>query len=176
MRPQTHVPRRGAVFLLGLARTLALCLLTYFGSGFFAAQAAESRLPAAQETRLRELTRELRCLVCQNESLAESHAPLAADLREEIREQIRAGKADSEVVQYLVARYGDFVTYKPPFNARTALLWLGPFAVLLLLLSGLWSFSRRSRKLPGGSHANEEIQATQEVLRRLKRQYENRDD
>src|SRR5690606_11160981 len=82
MRPQTHVPRRGAVFLLGLARTLGLCLLTYFGSGFFAAQAAESRLPAAQETRLRELTRELRCLVCQNESLAESHAPLAADLRE----------------------------------------------------------------------------------------------
>lgn len=140
------------------------------------AQAAETRLPEAQEARLRELARDLRCLVCQNESLAESHAPLAGDLRDEIREQMRAGQSDSEIIDYLVARYGDFVTYKPPFNTRTLLLWFGPFAVLLALMSGLWSFHRRNRPSQASAPAAHEVQDTHDAYRSLQRQYGNDDD
>ena len=86
------------------------------------------------EARLKAMSSELRCLVCQNTTLADSTAPLAEDLRKEIREQLRAGKSDQEVIDYLVARYGDFVRYRPPVNNETALLWFGPF--LLLIIGG----------------------------------------
>lgn len=138
--------------------------------------AAENRLPEAQEARLRELSRDLRCLVCQNESLAESHAPLAGDLRDEIREQISAGQTDTEIIDYLVARYGDFVTYKPPFNSRTLFLWLGPFVVLLLLLSVLWSFHRRGRPARHAPPAEQDMRETHEAFRSLKNQYGSKDD
>ena len=93
------------------------------------------------------LERELRCLVCQNQTLAESNAPLALDLRNQIREQLAAGKSDREVVDYLVARYGDFVRYRPPLKASTALLWAGPF---LFLLGGFYLLIRflRRRRVP----------------------------
>jgi cytochrome c-type biogenesis protein CcmH len=84
------------------------------------------------EARLKAMSSELRCLVCQNTTLADSSAPLAEDLRKEIRVQMHAGKSDKEVVEYLVARYGDFVRYRPPVNNETALLWFGPFALLLI--------------------------------------------
>jgi cytochrome c-type biogenesis protein CcmH len=84
------------------------------------------------EKRTAALAHELRCLVCQNQSLAESNAPLAVDLRGQIREQLAAGKSESEVKDYMVARYGDFVLYRPPFNLTTLLLWGGPFLLLLL--------------------------------------------
>ncbi len=84
------------------------------------------------EARLKAMSSELRCLVCQNATLADSSAPLAEDLRKEIRVQMHAGKSDEEVVEYLVARYGDFVRYRPPVNSETALLWFGPFALLLI--------------------------------------------
>jgi cytochrome c-type biogenesis protein CcmH len=87
----------------------------------------------ALEARLKAMSQELRCLVCQNSTLADSDAPLAEDLRQEIRTQMRAGKSDQEIVDYLVARYGDFVRYRPPVNNVTAILWFGPF---LLLLAG----------------------------------------
>ena len=86
----------------------------------------------AIEARLKAMSSELRCLVCQNTTLADSSAPLAEDLRKEIRLQMHAGKSDQEVVDYLVARYGDFVRYRPPVNNETALLWFGPFALLLI--------------------------------------------
>ena len=82
------------------------------------------------DRRVMNLAHELRCLVCQNETLADSQAPLAADLRNQIREQLAAGKSEREVVDFLVARYGDFVLYNPPFKASTALLWTGPFLFL----------------------------------------------
>ncbi|MFH1818317.1 MAG: cytochrome c-type biogenesis protein [Pseudomonadota bacterium] len=82
------------------------------------------------EARLVELAKDLRCLVCQNESLAGSQAALAQDLRREIRTQIRAGKSDGEVIDYLTVRYGDFVLYRPPFKPLTWLLWLGPLLFL----------------------------------------------
>ena len=89
----------------------------------------------AVEQRLNRLSQELRCLVCQNETLADSRADLAEDLRREIRAQIRAGRSDKEIIDFLTARYGQFILYRPRVTPTTYLLWFGPF---LLLLAGLW--------------------------------------
>ena len=100
---------------------------------FIMAATAVAQAPkdAAVEARLKALSEELRCLVCQNQTLADSTAPLAEDLRREVRELAYQGKSDAEIKQYLVARYGDFVLYKPPVKPTTWLLWFGPFAFLL---------------------------------------------
>ena len=84
----------------------------------------------AIEARMNKLADTLRCLVCQNETLAASHADLAGDLRQEIREMMKAGKSDQEIVKYLTDRYGDFVLYRPPLRSYTLLLWFGPFVFL----------------------------------------------
>jgi cytochrome c-type biogenesis protein CcmH len=97
------------------------------------------------EARLINLADDLRCLVCQNESLAGSHAELAVDLRREIREQMKAGKDDQEVVAYLIERYGDFVLYRPPFKPVTWLLWLGP-VLFLGIGGGAWFMTLRRRR------------------------------
>jgi cytochrome c-type biogenesis protein CcmH/NrfF len=100
--------------------------------------ASWSAEPVADGDRFHLLASELRCLVCQNESLADSNAPLALDLKNEIRARMAAGDSDQEIRSFLVERYGDFVSYRPPVNARTLLLWLGP---LLLAVGGgavLW--------------------------------------
>ena len=101
------------------------------------------------EKRVVKLTSDLRCLVCQNQSLADSHADLAIDLKNQVRSQMQAGKSDAEIRDYMVARYGDFVLYDPPFKASTLLLWAGPFALLLTGLLGLAAYLRsRRRRLP----------------------------
>ena len=105
------------------------------------------------EARLVSIAEELRCLVCQNESLAGSRSDLAQDLRREVREQIRQGKTDAEVVDYLVARYGDFVRYRPAFKPSTWLLWLGPFAFMAAGLAGLVAYLRARRAAPPLSDA-----------------------
>jgi cytochrome c-type biogenesis protein CcmH len=99
----------------------------------FALAATEPTMldPVAQK-RLVDLSAQLRCLVCQNQSIAESNAELAVDLRNQINEQIKSGRSDKEIVDFMVTRYGDFVLYRPPFKATTALLWVGPLALLLL--------------------------------------------
>ena len=86
----------------------------------------------AEEQRFQHLTRQLRCLVCQNQNLADSDAGLAGDLRREVFEQLRAGKTDEEIKQYLVSRYSQFVLYDPPLSGSTWLLWFGPFLALLI--------------------------------------------
>ena len=91
------------------------------------------------------LASELRCLVCQNQTIADSNAPLAEDLRNQVREKMRGGASDSEIVDYMVARYGDFVLYRPPLKLTTALLWFGP---LLLVVAGLLVLLRRLRRRP----------------------------
>jgi cytochrome c-type biogenesis protein CcmH len=99
------------------------------------------------EKRVATLAHELRCLVCQNQTLADSNAPLAQDLRNQIREQLTAGKSERDVIDFMVARYGDFVLYRPPFKASTVALWLGPF---LLFLLGVFILYRRiaRRRIP----------------------------
>jgi len=114
--------------LPGRALLLALCLM-----GSTLAHAVDP-LPfkdRAEELRFQALTKQLRCLVCQNESLADSNAPLAADLRRDVFEQMQAGKSDEEIKAWLTARYSDFVLYDPPLHAATLLLWFGPALVLL---------------------------------------------
>ena len=119
-----------------MARARVLLLLFFLpASAAFAADDLDKRTAA--------LADELRCLVCQNQTLAESNAPLAVDLRKEMREQLAQGASEREVREFMVARYGDFVLYKPPFKASTAALWLGPFA---LLLGGAVLLVRRVRR------------------------------
>jgi len=102
---------------------------------------------AGVERRAQALEKELRCLVCQNQTLAESNAPLALDLRNQVRAQLAQGKSDAEVIDWLVARYGDFVLYRPPLKATTLLLWAGPF---IFLVGGLFLLIRflRRRHVP----------------------------
>lgn len=100
------------------------------------------------ELRIRQLEEKLRCLVCQNQSLADSSAELAGDLRKQVREQVAAGRSDDEIIAFLVQRYGDFVRYEPPFKATTALLWIGPFALLAVALGALVVTLRRRRSAP----------------------------
>ncbi|MDP2786537.1 MAG: cytochrome c-type biogenesis protein CcmH [Pseudomonadota bacterium] len=97
------------------------------------------------EQRMVKLSEDLRCLVCQNESLAGSHAELAEDLRKEIRTQMKAGKGDKEVIEYLTTRYGDFVLYRPPFKPLTYLLWLGPL-LFLGIGGGVWYVTLKKRR------------------------------
>ena len=111
---------------------LAVALLVMVQVAAFAREAAPAADDPMLEERLMTLAGDLRCLVCQNQTLAESNAELAADLRNEIREQMRRGASDQDVIDYLVARYGDFVLYRPPLKATTLLLWSGP-AILLLI-------------------------------------------
>ncbi len=109
---------------------LALMLLACCGA--LALEAPPAAEDPALEARLHTLSKELRCLVCQNETLADSRADLADDLRREIREMMKAGRSDGEITEFLVSRYGDFVLYRPPVKASTFLLWVGPFALLAL--------------------------------------------
>jgi len=100
----------------------------------------------ALERRVTSIAHELRCLVCQNQTLADSGAPLAVDLRNQIRTQLAAGKSEREVLDFMVARYGDFVLYRPPLKGSTLALWLGPFAFLVVGFYFLIRFVRRRRR------------------------------
>jgi len=126
-----------------VAAAACACALHAFG------QAEEVAKPdPVVEARLKNLGEELRCLVCQNQTIADSAAPLAVDLRNQIREQVRAGRSDDQIRDYMVARYGDFVLYRPPLKATTAALWLGPAALLAIALVALALTIARRRRLP----------------------------
>lgn len=102
-----------------------------------------SDMSRAQLQRYQALTMELRCLVCQNQSIADSNAELAQDMRKLVHEQIMQGRSDAQIKDYLIARYGDFVLYRPPVKASTWLLWFGPFGLLLMGLATVVVISRR---------------------------------
>jgi cytochrome c-type biogenesis protein CcmH len=112
-------------------RAALLCLML-LAPAAYAVDSAPAFEDATLQARYEGLTRQLRCLVCQNETIADSGATLAADLRRELREQLAAGKSDTEVLKFMTDRYGAFVLYKPPFEQRTWLLWLGPALLLLI--------------------------------------------
>jgi cytochrome c-type biogenesis protein CcmH len=122
-------------------------------------EAAPLAADEATEKRLVAITQELRCLVCQNESIADSQADLANDLRDEVREMIRAGKSDKEIIDFMVARYGDFVRYRPPVKPTTWLLWGGPFLLLVGGVCALVLFLRRRGR--AGSAPTAELTAAQ---------------
>lgn len=128
-----------------------LCLLLFSLCCFVAPLMANDAQPLGEdpviEKRLAKLSQELRCLVCQNETLADSRADLAEDLRREIREQMRAGKSDKEIITFLTQRYGEFVLYRPVVEPKTYLLWFGPFVLLLVGLAFLFRYVKTRRDL-----------------------------
>lgn len=122
-----------------VVKALALVFVLLCNSSF-GKEAAPAAEDPALERRVTALAGELRCLVCQNQTIADSNAPLAIDLKNQVREKIRQGQSDADIIKFMVARYGDFVLYRPPFKASTLVLWLGP---LLLLAAGLMVLFRR---------------------------------
>lgn len=123
---------------------MALLLLGVAGSAQAAFEPREFRHPAMAE-RYQSLMHELRCTVCQNQSLAESNAGLAQDLRREVYTLVNEGASEAEVVEFMVSRYGDFVLYRPPLRPATYLLWSGPFVLLLIGIVVLYRTARRSQ-------------------------------
>jgi cytochrome c-type biogenesis protein CcmH len=143
---------------------LLACLLLAFGA---AAREAEPLAPdPAVERRLNAIAEELRCLVCQNESLASSRADLAMDLKREIREMVRAGRTDAEIRAFMVARYGDFVLYRPPLKPSTLLLWTSPFILLIAGFIALFLFLRRRREEAAAAELSPEEAARAAALLR----------
>src|SRR5437588_5020635 len=124
---------------------LVLALLCLWVLPAAAVQPDEILSDSQLEARARTLTKELRCMVCQNQSIDDSDAPLARDLRLLVRERLQAGDSNREVIDFLVARYGEFVLLRPRFSAHTALLWLGPAAILLVGGIGLAALAYRFR-------------------------------
>jgi len=149
-----------------IAPLVSLCCAWTLMGNAFAREAAPLAEDPAVEARLVEISQELRCLVCQNESLASSRAELADDLRREVRELIREEKSDEEIKTFLVSRYGDFVLYRPEVKPLTWVLWFGPF---LLLLLGVWALVRyvrqRRDQVPTTALSDEERQRAQDLLK-----------
>lgn len=129
-----------------LAWAAVFCLLSSVFCPLHAKEAVPMAEDEAVEQRMVAITEELRCLVCQNESLAGSRADLAQDLRREIRELIRQGKSDKEIMEFMVSRYGDFVRYRPPLKGTTFLLWFGPLLLLVAGIATLALYLRRRGK------------------------------
>jgi cytochrome c-type biogenesis protein CcmH len=136
-----------------------LVLLLSLAQPARAGEAQPAAADPALEERVTALASELRCLVCQNQTLADSNAPLAVDLRNQIRERMRQGASERDIVGFMVERYGDFVLYRPPFKATTLLLWVGPIALMIGGLAVLFfRLARRRREdvvreLSGEEHA-----------------------
>ncbi len=119
------------------------------------------------EKRVLELSNELRCLVCQNQTIADSNADLAVDLKNQVRKQLSEGRSKEEILKYMTERYGDFVLYKPPFNAATIMLWVGPFLLMLLgLFFLIRQIKQRRQDLLAESFSPEDIERARQLLDR----------
>jgi cytochrome c-type biogenesis protein CcmH len=130
-----------------MSRLLALCLACVMSAVAGAREAAPAAADPVLEARMLRIAGELRCLVCQNQTIADSHAGLAEDLREEVRIMLRKGDSDEQVVAYMTARYGDFVLYRPPVKPSTMLLWFGPGVLLVGGISVLVLVLRRRSRM-----------------------------
>jgi cytochrome c-type biogenesis protein CcmH len=135
-------PLAGLLQALLLAATLVLA-----GPTALAKDAPPTAEDPVLEKRLTAIAVELRCLVCQNQTIADSNADLAVDLRNQVRDMLRQGKSEREIIDYMTARYGDFVLYRPPVKNTTALLWFGPAVLLVAGVGGLWLVLRRRSRL-----------------------------
>jgi cytochrome c-type biogenesis protein CcmH len=130
--------------------------------GVLAAEALPASNDPILEARVMKISNELRCLVCQNETIAASHADLAVDLRRQVREMLQSGQNEQQVIDYMTARYGDFVLYRPPFKALTALLWIGPGAMVILGLGTLFVVLRRRSRLGDAAFEPDDKDAPQD--------------
>jgi cytochrome c-type biogenesis protein CcmH len=138
-----------------MMRFLFGCLLALAMPFALAGEAAPLAEDPVLEARVMHLAEELRCLVCQNQTIADSHAGLAIDLKQQIREQLAAGRSDAEVLAYMVERYGDFVLYRPPVKATTLALWYGPMALLVLgAAAAVVAVRRRRPEVQTSTHTN----------------------
>ena len=146
--------RRWFMLLLG-------CMLA---ASALAKEAAPAAADPLLEKRVIALAEELRCLVCQNQTIADSHAELAIDLKNQIREKLKAGESDDKIKEYMVARYGDFVLYRPPVKTTTLPLWIGPFVLLAGALAGLFYYIRRRRSAAPPQELSEAEQARLRAL------------
>ncbi len=140
-----------------MSRLLILWLL--LAGPALAVQPDEMLADPALEARARTISQQLRCVVCQNQSIDDSDAPLARDLRIVVREQLRMGRSDAQTMDYVVQRYGSFVLLKPPVTSATSLLWAGPFLVLLLGCGGLLLWRRRAASVAEAPLSAEEAKA-----------------
>jgi cytochrome c-type biogenesis protein CcmH len=150
-----------------MTKFLIGCALLALLAGGAAANEAQPTLndPVAAKREV-ELAKQLRCLVCQNETIADSRASLAVDLRNKLREQMAAGKSDAEIIAFMTDRYGDFVLYKPPLRATTVLLWAGPFLLLALGLAIGWRVVRvRARSARPAALSDAERERAERLLR-----------
>ncbi len=151
-----------------VARPLACLLLALAAALAPLAHAADTAVPTEQDpvtqARAVRLEEQLRCLVCQNQTIAESDADLAVDLRRQVREQIAAGRTDEEIITFMTDRYGDFVLYRPPVKATTLLLWTGPLLLLAIGLAMLARLIRDRRRLPDAAPLSPEERARAEAL------------
>jgi cytochrome c-type biogenesis protein CcmH len=151
-----------------MKRIIGVCLVLFLGfsGAALAVQPDEVLADKALEARARALSTELRCLVCQNQSIDDSNAPLARDLRMIVREKLVAGESEDAILAFLVARYGEFVLLKPRFTMATALLWLGPFLVLLAGGIGIVLLARRRRVVENSAPLSADEQARLDLLTR----------
>jgi len=150
--------------------TLTVTVALLVGAAAHAVQPNEMLADPALEARARALSEEIRCLVCQNQSIDDSNADLAHDLRLLVRKQIKDGKSDQQIRDFLVARYGEFVLLKPPMQTSTLLLWFGPLAVLVCGAIGLAVFFRRRARPTDGGDA-----LTADELARIERLLDDRE-
>ena len=130
------------------AAWMAMLLLVFGLSVASAKEAAPAADDPVLEARMLKIAAELRCLVCQNQTIADSHAGLAIDLRQQVREMLQKGQTESQIIDYMTARYGDFVLYRPPFKATTVLLWVGPGVMVVGGLTILALMLRRRSRMP----------------------------
>ena len=126
---------------------LSTCLIQFFSNNSYTVEPNEILKNQKQELRARNISKNIRCMVCQNQSIDESNAPLAKDLRILIRNKIKDGKKDEEIYKFLTDRYGDFILLKPPFKLNTLALWLLPFIFVLIGIFIVFSHNKKSKKI-----------------------------
>ena len=149
-----------------MKHVLLIILALFCFGGLLIAKEAQPNEDPQIEQRMKALTQQVRCLVCQNETLADSRAELADDLRKQIREQMKAGKSDQEILAFLTQRYGDFVLYNPPVKVTTYLLWFGPFGLLIVGTVALYLYLKHRRELIKDKPLNaDERQRADNILR-----------
>lgn len=151
---------------MNLLKLFVLLLLLMLAPLVVAKEATPMAMDPEMEKRVNEISSELRCLVCQNQTIADSHAELAVDLKNQVRDMVKAGQTQDDIVDYMVQRYGDFVRYRPPVKASTVLLWAGPFLLLLIGLTVLVINLRKRTALvkDDGDLSSEESERLKTIL------------